>query len=306
MPFLVISSSILIYVVLIIIFYPLAKKSDLKRRRLNMIKGQNMALFDEEFEEPFIKRVILPFFTGILKWISNLLPKSKGKKNKSQKLERSLRLAGFGITAGEYNAARLMITGGVLLFCLALNMFIHLDSALEILILIVLTALSVIVPNLYLGFRIKKRQAEISGQLPDVLDLICVSMEAGLGFDAALVRIGERLKGLLVSELNTVHSEIKLGKPRREALRSMSERNSVEELSTFIGSIIQAEQLGIPINNVLKTQAKEIREKRRKESQAKAMKAPVKMMLPLVMFIFPVLFIILLGPTIIDLIDQFG
>jgi tight adherence protein C len=174
------------------------------------------------------------------------------------------------------------------------------------LILIVLTALSVIVPNLYLGFRIKKRQAEISGQLPDVLDLICVSMEAGLGFDAALVRIGERLKGLLVSELNTVHSEIKLGKPRREALRSMSERNSVEELSTFIGSIIQAEQLGIPINNVLKTQAKEIREKRRKESQAKAMKAPVKMMLPLVMFIFPVLFIILLGPTIIDLIDQFG
>lgn len=306
MPFLVISSSILIYVLLIIIFYPFAKKSDLKRRRLNMIKGQNMALFDEEFEEPFIKRVILPFFTGILKWISNLLPKSKGKKNKSQKLERSLRLAGFGITSGEYNAARLMITGGVLLFCLALNMFIHLDSALEILILIVLTALSVIVPNLYLGFRIKKRQAEISGQLPDVLDLICVSMEAGLGFDAALVRIGERLKGLLVSELNTVHSEIKLGKPRREALRSMSERNSVEELSTFIGSIIQAEQLGIPINNVLKTQAKEIREKRRKESQAKAMKAPVKMMLPLVMFIFPVLFIILLGPTIIDLIDQFG
>lgn len=306
MTLLIISMSVLVYIIILLCFYPIAKRSDLKRKRLNAVKGIDATVVDDEFEEPFFKRAILPIFTGILKVISNLLPKNKNKKNKTQKIERDLRLAGINISAGEYNAARLMLAGGALFLVLIINMFIYLNPAIEMLILILSVLFSIVAPGFFIKARIKKRQAEIEEQLPDVLDLLCVSMEAGLGFDASLIKIGERLKGLLVSELSIVHAEIKLGKARRDALRSLADRSSVEGLATFISSLIQAEQLGIPINNVLKTQAQEIRTKKRQTSEAKAMKAPVKMMIPLVMFVFPVLFIILLGPTIIELIGQFG
>jgi len=103
-----------------------------------------------------------------------------------------------------------------------------------------------------------------------------------------------------------LHSEISMGKPRRDALRSLAERNPVEELTTFVASLIQAEKLGIPIKNALITQAQELRVKRRQRAEEKAMKAPVKMLIPLVVFVLPVLFIVLLGPTILQIIDQFG
>ena len=184
--------------------------------------------------------------------------------------------------------------------------FVRLGLALEALIVLFSVLFSLIIPTLFLKLKINKRQGAIANEMPDVMDLLCVSMEAGLGFDAAMVKIGERLSGVLVAELNIAQTEINYGKPRREALKSLSERNSVEELKTFVGSIIQAEQLGIPINQVLKAQAEELRIKRRQRAEEKAMKAPVKMMIPLVVFVLPVLFIVLLGPTILQVIDQFG
>ena len=183
--------------------------------------------------------------------------------------------------------------------------FVRLGLALEALIVLFSVLFSLIIPTLFLKLKINKRQGAIANEMPDVMDLLCVSMEAGLGFDAAMVKIGERLSGVLVAELNIAQTEINYGKPRREAMKSLSERNSVEELKTFVGSIIQAEQLGIPINQVLKAQAEELRIKRRQRAEEKAMKAPVKMMIPLVVFVLPVLFIVLLGPTILQVIDQF-
>lgn len=131
-------------------------------------------------------------------------------------------------------------------------------------------------------------------------------IEAGLGFDGAMVKVVEKSEGVLPGELHLVIQEIRMGKPRRKALREMAERLGVDELSSFVGSVIMAEQLGIGMGNVLRMQSKEIRQKRRQRVEETAMKAPVKMLIPMVMFIFPAIFIILLGPAALQIMRVFG
>lgn len=298
-------TSLSAFIVIMAVFYKPAKTADNKRKRLNAIKKTYQVQLDEALEKPFFQRIIVPFFTALVKKVSNLLPKNKGS-DKNRKTEKNLKLAGLNIGMNEYNAIRLIFSGGLVVAMFFITALLALDFPLKFLILLVTLLGSVIGPNVFLKLRISGRKEDIRNQLPDVMDLLCVSMEAGLGFDAALIKIGERLQGVLVDELNLVHSEISLGKPRRDALRSLSERNPVDELTTFAASIIQAEKLGIPIKNALVIQAQELRIKRRQRAEEKAMKAPVKMLIPLVIFVLPVLFIVLLGPTILQVIDQFG
>jgi len=160
-------------------------------------------------------------------------------------------------------------------------------------------------PNSWLKAQIKKRRREIEKTLPDVLDLLTVSVEAGLGFDAALMKVVEKQKGVLAEEFLKVLQEIRMGRPRREALRDLAKRNQVEDLSNVIASLVQADQLGIPIGGVLRNQAGQIRQKRRQRAEEKAQKAPVKMMIPLVFFVFPSVFIVILGPALIQILDIF-
>ncbi|WP_050740372.1 type II secretion system F family protein [Acetobacterium bakii] len=298
-------TSLSAFIVIMSVFYKPAKTADNKRKRLNAIKKIDQVQLDEALEKPFFQRIIVPFFTALVKKVSNLLPKNKGS-DKNRKTEKNLKLAGLNIRMNEYNAIRLIFSGGVTVAMFFVTALLSLDFPVKFLILLVTLLGSVIGPNIFLKLRISGRKEDLRNQLPDVMDLLCVSMEAGLGFDAALIKIGERLQGVLVDELNLVHSEISLGKPRRDALRSLSERNPVDELTTFAASIIQAEKLGIPIKNALVIQAQELRIKRRQRAEEKAMKAPVKMLIPLVIFVLPVLFIVLLGPTILQVIDQFG
>lgn len=144
----------------------------------------------------------------------------------------------------------------------------------------------------------------MSKELPDVLDLLTVSVESGLGFDAALQKVVRKTKGPLSNEFNKTLQEIKMGKARRDALRDLANRTGVEDLSTFIGAIIQADQLGVSIGNVLRIQSKQMRQIRKQRIEEKAMKAPIKMLLPMVFFIFPTLFLVLLGPAAIQLIES--
>ncbi len=142
--------------------------------------------------------------------------------------------------------------------------------------------------------------------MPDVLDLLTVSVEAGLGFDAALLKVVEKQKGVLADELMRVLQEIKMGRPRRESLRDLAKRNKpAEDLNNVVASLVQADQLGISIGGVLRNQAKQIRQKQRQRAEEKAQKAPVKMMIPLVFFVFPTIFIIVLGPAVIQIMDMF-
>ncbi len=161
-----------------------------------------------------------------------------------------------------------------------------------------------IIPELYLNMRIKARRQAFICSLPDVLDLMLVSVEAGLSFEIALMRVTERFKGVVAEECGRVVQEMKLGKPRREALKDLAERVGADELNTFIGSLIQADQLGASIGNIIRVQADQMRRKRRQRAEEQAMKAPIKMLIPLVFFIFPALFIVLLGPAIIQLMKN--
>lgn len=304
MYFLAISFSMLVFIAIVIIFYNHAQQNENQVKRLKAIKNRNNNDLTDEYEQPFLQRVIVPAYQKLVKKISSIIPQKSGLQNK--KTETSLRLAGLSLSVSEYGAIRVIIFGVFFFGGFILISLMTLNILNKLLIMLVSMLASLILPVVFIKLRISKRQNDISNELPDIMDILCVTMEAGLGFDAALIKIGERLSGVLVNELNIVHTEINFGKPRKEALKSLSDRNSVEELKTFVGSIIQAEQLGIPINQVLKVQAEELRIKRKQKAEEKAMKAPVKMLIPLVMFVLPVLFIVLLGPTVLQLVKQFG
>ena len=161
-------------------------------------------------------------------------------------------------------------------------------------------------PEFWLGGRVKKRQKGILLQIPDALDLLTISVRAGLGFDAALGKVVEKMKGPLVDEFRRALAEVRVGKARREALRDIVPRTEVQPLTNFIGAIIQAEQLGVSISKVLQVQSEQLRIERRQRAEEQAAKAPIKMLFPLVGCIFPSLFVVILGPALILIMQNLG
>ena len=155
------------------------------------------------------------------------------------------------------------------------------------------------IPEFWLGGRVRKRQHLILLMIPDSLDLLTISVRAGLGFDAALGKVVEKLDGPLTDEFRRALAEVRVGKARRDALRDIVPRTEVPALTNFIGAIIQAEQLGVSISKVLQVQSEQLRIERRQRAEEMAAKAPIKMLFPLVGCIFPSLFIVILGPAII-------
>ena len=305
--YLIAASSALAFSIFVALFYKWGENADRKNRRLNAIAGKQKSYMDEELNVPFVKRFLLPALYGAVKSFSRLMPRrgNKGGKGKS-KLEKKLLLAGLRIAPSEYSAIRFVFVFSVLALTLGLVAFTGLPSTAKVLVYIAGTLLAVGGPMFFLSRRIKDRQEAIRHQLPDILDLLSVSVEAGLSFDGALTYIKQFAYGPLVDELNLVSKEIQMGLPRREALKNLAERNSVTELKTFVGALVQSDQIGLPLRNVMRTQASQLRISRKQAAEEKAMKAPVKMMLPLVGFIFPVTFIILLGPAVLSLIETFG
>ena len=165
---------------------------------------------------------------------------------------------------------------------------------------VILAAAAWLAPELYLHEKIKNRQLAITLAIPDVLDLLTVSVEAGLGFDAAVAKVIEKVEGPLADEFRRMLYEMRIGRSRREALRDLSERTGVPYLQNFASAVIQADQLGVSISKVLRIQSQEIRRQRRQKAEEEAMKAPIKMLLPLVALVFPSLFIVLLGPAVLQ------
>ena len=169
-----------------------------------------------------------------------------------------------------------------------------------------LGALGFIGPDYIVNSKIKSRQEKIRAQLPDALDLLAVSVEAGLGFDSAVSKLTESLEGPLIDEFNLTLSEIRVGESRPEALRKLSERAQVTELSAFTRALIQADTLGISLGRILRVQAADTRERRQSLAEERAMKAPIKMLFPTVLFIFPSMFIVTIGPAFLSLTSLFG
>jgi tight adherence protein C len=161
-------------------------------------------------------------------------------------------------------------------------------------------------PNLYLYQRGYDRTAKLERSLPDALDLLSISVEAGLAFDAALAQVARNTDGPLAEEFARVLQEMQIGLGRSHALRAMAERNDLPDLRSFCSAMVQADAFGIPVGQVLRVQSQEIRVKRRQRAEEAAQKIPVKIMIPLVLFILPSLFIAVLGPAIIQMVGVFG
>ena len=165
-------------------------------------------------------------------------------------------------------------------------------------------AAGLFLPDLLIYNVALKRQAEIQRGLPDSIDLLAISVEAGLGFDAALAQVARNTDGAIAGEFIRVLQEMQIGKSRTDAFRSLADRTSVAELRAFVSSMVQADAFGIPVANVLREQSREMRVKRRQRAEERAQKVPVKIMVPLVLFIFPCLFVVIIGPAAIKIMNS--
>src|SRR6185437_12864558 len=167
-------------------------------------------------------------------------------------------------------------------------------------------AIGYIAPDFFINAKVRGRREMMQMELPNVLDLLCVSVEAGLGFDAAVAKLSERMVGPLVDEFGLVLHEMRIGESRSEALKNLSDRVDAPEVSQFCRAIIQADQLGIALSRILRVQSHDMRVRRQLAAEEKAMKAPVKMLFPTVLFVFPSMFVVALGPAALNLMQTFS
>lgn len=294
---------------LFILFYiglrtyaPVAGPVAMRLRALDALAESRTAL-DEELAKPFSQRILSPLTGSVAARLTRFTPQAI-RRMVEEKLNAAGGLNGMG--SNEFLLLTLFLSTALPLGSALLMMMAQAPLHQVIGISLYALAGGAYLPFFILRRKIKSRRHSMVRDLPDVLDLLTVSVEAGLGFDGALHKLSEKMSGALVDEFTRLLNEIRVGVPRRNALVAMAGRCSVEDVSVFVTSLVQADQLGVGIGNVLRVQSAAMREKRRQRAQEAAMKAPVKMLLPLVLFIFPTIFVILLGPAAISLIGTFG
>lgn len=265
--------------------------------QLNKVEQTGLGLRDE-LQQPLWKRIGKPLLVKVGRLFTYRM-----NSDQRDKLNKRLQAAGnpWGLDPGGFRLLQVIVTA----IAVGLVILLRRNGSGNILLLLFTAIIcGILLPEMLLSRRINERRQKIVRSLPDVLDLLTVSVEAGLGFDLALVRVTERFPGALAQELSSALQEMRLGRSRREALQDMSDRVGAEDLSNFISSLVQADKLGVGLGNILRLQSDEVRRKRRQRAEEQAMKAPVKMLLPLVFFIFPALFVVLLGPALIQIFRQ--
>ena len=265
--------------------------------QLGTMQAKNLE--ELELQAPFIERTLRPLAAGLSGRMSRVASTSF-----TEKTEKRLALAGNpgDLRTSDWlgiKAISAIIFGILFFFLFAIVGVLGFPFLIGAGFGIIGALLGYTIPEFWLGGRVKKRQKAILLMIPDALDLLTISVRAGLGFDAALAKVVEKLQGPLSDEFRRALAEVRVGKARRDALRDIVARTEVAPLTNFIGAIIQAEQLGVSISKVLQVQSEQLRIERRQRAEEMAAKAPIKMLFPLVGCIFPSLFIVILGPAII-------
>ncbi|WP_057979707.1 type II secretion system F family protein, partial [Caloramator mitchellensis] len=256
---------------------------------------------DETSEKSFLERAILPIYNYFANFFYKATP-----SNKIENLIKKLERAGYQKNSLEkwlFNKAMTVIIAFLLsymLFDLILKNMLK-SGLMAVLIAILVNTLF----NFNLSSRIEKRKRNILRDLPYILDLITVSVEAGLSFDGAIARVIENIKGDLSDEFAKTLKEIRMGIQRKVALKNLSDRCDVREISMLVTSLIQADELGVSLGKVLRIESANLREQRKQIAREKALKAPIKMLFPLIFFIFPTIFTIILGPAVIKIYNFF-
>ena len=277
------------------------KSSSVMQTRIEAFRARATTQRDEldvDLEMSFAERVVRPGVDGLARGATGLLPQSV-----LSDIQHQLTMARSPISLSTFVTfwmLSLVVFGG-----LGLVVFFTVGSLPALAIGVVLLVIGYRLPRIWLNGRIKTKQKAVILGLPDNLDLITTCVEAGLGLDAALSRVAEQSRGPLSIELQRMLRDVAMGKLRREAMQEMADRVGVEELSTFITSIIQAEKLGVGIAQVLRVQSDQLRTQRRQRAERLANEAPVKMIFPLVLLIFPAFLAVILAPAVIRISESF-
>jgi tight adherence protein C len=264
--------------------------------RLASFAERPRTLEEMEMELPFRDRVIKPLLTNLSKSMSRMTPAQNTERQRI-----ALAQAGNPNNMGvaEFAGMRVVAAAGLAIFMFLLAIVAMKAPLLNVLMYVAGAAgLGYYLPGMWLNQKIRKRQKAIQRQLPDVIDLLTVCVEAGLGFDLAMQRVADKYTNDLSLEFQRVLSETRVGKRRVDALREMVVRTGVPDVSTFIAAVIQADQLGVAMSKVLRIQSDQMRIKRRQRAEEQAHRAPVIMIFPMVFLIFPAMYIVILGPAV--------
>lgn len=270
--------------------------ADLVEGRLRVYDtGLPVTASDLELQQPFSERIVRPVLRRLARLIENSIPEKA-----RQQIHAKLLLAGRpgNMTASDFIAVRYVLTAllcilGILIGSLAENRVLIAAGAM------LGAIIGLYGPMIWLSRRVKSRRNEIQLNLPDVIDVLVVCVEAGLTLESAMEQVVAKYDHALADELGRVLQEIRLGRPRLEALNDMGQRTGVDELNNFVQAIIQSEQLGSGVSRILRVQSDEIRQKRMLTAQERGAKASLKMLIPMLGCIFPTLWVILLGPAAI-------
>lgn len=257
----------------------------------------------KEFDESFADRIMAP-----LQQRASKLGRRFSGSDAPERIRRRLDVAGnpAGWTVERVQAGK--VIGAVTLFLVSLALTGVMGTGLTPRIVMVLgaTAIGWLGPNLYLYQKVYDRSKRMQRDLPDAIDLMTISVESGLAFDAAVQQVARNTEGPLADEFSRVLREMQIGQGRAAALRGLAERTEVDDVKSFVTSMVQADSFGIPIANVLRIQSAEIRTKRRQRAEEQAQKVPVKITIPLIFCILPCLFVAVMGPAAIHIMDSFS
>ncbi|MFO7161386.1 MAG: type II secretion system F family protein [[Clostridium] cellulosi] len=299
------SSAVLVFCIVVMLLSHTGKRTIRLNKRLESVKELGQKPKDEldAMNLPFNERFLKPMLTRLLGYIGSVLPMSK---KSLKRLTDQLSQAGIRMSARNYAAMNVLIILGLTIICGYIGILLKKPP-----LIVALFALG----GFYAGYALRrfsltsiitKRKNALQSQMPEVLDLLSVSVSAGLGFDQALAYVVSKSEGPLIDELYVAQQEIALGRPRKDALKRFAERCNIEEIRLFVSAVVQADELGISMQNVLTAQAQMIRTAHKQRVEEAAMKIPIKLLIPLVLFIFPVIFIILLGPAIPTILQTLG
>ncbi|HZC04006.1 MAG TPA: type II secretion system F family protein [Ktedonobacterales bacterium] len=281
-----------------------SRRADPLEQRLNdAARGSVMSLDDQEMQASFYDRFFRPLAAGMARGLARFTPVQSLESTQKRLLNAGLMgqmqvsdfigLKGLGTLGGAAVAGLLIV-------------ITHSGTLMSAVLILVFAGLGYVFPDLWLRSKTSQRKTAIANALPDSIDLLTISVEAGLGFDQALARIVSKADNLLTREFARVLQQMRLGVARRDALRELVDRTGVEDLSQFVGAIIQAEQLGASIGRVLRIQSAEMRVRRRQRAQRLAQQAPIKMLFPMAFLILPSIFVVVLGPAVPRIVHAFA
>ena len=279
------------------------KDTFLKNRLRDLNVGTNQKPADmywrEQMKRSLYDRTVKPFADKIAAKLSHFTPASL-RAQAEELVDNTNSFNGMGMTGF------MLLLGGSTVFFALLGIWMvyskNMPFARGLLTLLSFIGAGVFMPFFILRRMVEQRQEAIRQSMPDVLDLLCVSVQAGLGFDGALGKVTAKMKGPLIEEFERLLQELRMGVTRRNALVRLAKRCGIEEMKLFTAALIQAEKLGVGMAQVLEIQSENMREMRRQRAKEQAAKLPVKILFPTVIFIFPVMFVVVLGPALVTIV----